>query len=566
MATEPHTWWQRGVIYQIYPLSFQDSNGDGYGDLPGVLSRLDYLEWLGVDAIWLSPIYPSPMADWGYDVADYCDVDPRFGTLADADALIAEAHRRGIRVLFDFVPNHTSERHPWFVESRSSRDSAKRGWYHWRDPAPGGGPPNNWISVFGGSAWTLDEATGQYYLHSFLREQPDLDWRHPEVSAAMHEAMRFWLRRGVDGFRVDVIHHLAKDPEYRDNPPNLEWAPPSNPYRRLLATHTADLPEVHDVIAGIRAVVDEFPDRMLVGELYLPLERLMVYYGAAGAGLQLPFNFQLIRRPWEARTLGAAIEAYEAMLPTFGWPNWVLGNHDKSRVASRVGPAQARVAAMMLLTLRGTPTVYYGDEIGMRDVPIPAERVRDPFERNVPGLGLGRDPERTPMQWEGGPGAGFIRGTASGPGVAAVEPWLPIAADAASISHEAEPKARTNAGGPGPDRRPRPVNVAAQRDDPRSLLTLYRRLLALRRAEPALALGPFAPLRAPGDLLAWVRKDGDRRFLVVLNLGGEAASYAPPVLDVNGEVVLSTHLDREGEAVRRAVELRGDEGLVIRLA
>ncbi|HXT21598.1 MAG TPA: alpha-amylase family glycosyl hydrolase, partial [Thermoanaerobaculia bacterium] len=282
---------------------------------------------------------------------------------------------------------------------------------------------------------------------------------------------------------------------------------------------------------------------------------LMVYYGAAGRGLQLPFNFQLIRRPWEARTLGAAIEAYEAMLPTFGWPSWVLGNHDKSRVASRVGPAQARVAAMMLLTLRGTPTLYYGDEIGMRDVPIPAERVRDPFERNVPGLGLGRDPERTPMQWDGGAGAGFTTG----------EPWLPVADDAGAVNPDAEPEAGTSVGRPGPDPRPRPINVAAQRDDPRSLLTLYRRLLAIRRAEPALAVGPFSPLRAPGDLLAWVRKDGDRRFLVVLNLGGEAASYAPAVLDLSGEVVLSTHLDREGERVRRAVELRADEGLLIRL-
>ena len=531
MGKPQHAWWQRGVIYQVYPLSFQDSDGDGFGDLPGLLSRLDYLQWLGVDAIWLSPICPSPMADWGYDVADYCDVDPRFGTLADVDALIAEAHRRGLRVLLDFVPNHTSERHPWFVEARSSRDSPRRGWYHWRDPAPGGGPPNNWISVFGGSAWTLDDTTGQYYLHSFLREQPDLDWRNAEVRAAMFDALRFWLRRGVDGFRVDVIHHLAKDPELRDNPTNPDWLPGQNPYRRLLATRTADLPEVHKVIAGIRAVVDEFPDRMLIGELYLPLERLMVYYGAAGRGLQLPFNFQLIRLPWEARTLGAAIEAYEAMLPTFGWPNWVLGNHDKSRVASRVGPAQARVAAMMLLTLRGTPTLYYGDELGMRDVPIPAERVRDPFERNVPGLGLGRDPERTPMQWDASAGAGFTNG----------EPWLPVADDLAV------------------------TNVAAQRDDPRSLLALYRRLLALRRAEPALAVGPFAPLRTSGGLIAWVRKDGDRRFLVALNLGAEAAAYAPPILDLAGEIVLSTHLDREAERVRRTLELRGDEGVVVRL-
>ncbi|HEV8629495.1 MAG TPA: alpha-amylase family glycosyl hydrolase [Thermoanaerobaculia bacterium] len=531
MAAEQHAWWQRGVIYQVYPLSFQDSGGDGFGDLPGLLARLDYLQWLGVDALWLSPIYPSPMGDWGYDVADYCDVDPRFGTLADLDALIAEAHRRGLRVLLDFVPNHTSDQHPWFIESQASRANPRRDWYHWRDPAPSGGPPNNWISVFGGSAWELDAPTGQYYHHSFLRQQPDLDWRHPEVRAAMHEALRFWLRRGVDGFRVDVIHHLAKDPELRDNPPNPEWAPGQNPYRRLLATHTADLPAVHEVIAGLRAVVDEFPDRMLIGELYLPLERLMLYYGAGGSGLQLPFNFQLIRRPWEAQALGTAIEAYEAMLPTFGWPNWVLGNHDKSRVASRVGAAQARVAAMMLLTLRGTPTLYYGDEIGMRDVPIPPERVRDPFEQNVPGLGLGRDPERTPMQWGGGPHAGFTKG----------EPWLPVAADAAT------------------------VNVERQRDDRRSLLTLYRRLLALRRAEPALAVGPFAPLRAPGDLLAWVRKEGDRRFLVVLNLGHEPATFTPPVLALDGDLVLSTHLDRDGERVLRTVELRGDEGVIVRL-
>jgi alpha-glucosidase len=401
-------------------------------------------------------------------------------------------------------------------------------------------PPNNWLSVFGGSAWELDPATGQYYYHAFLREQPDLDWRNPAVAAAMHDVLRFWLRRGIDGFRIDVIHHLAKDPEYRDNPPNPEWtqgqdpsrqSAPGNPYRQQLAVYTADRPEVHELIAGLRAVVDEFPGRMLIGELYLPLERLMLYYGAAGRGLQLPFNFQLIKLPWEARTVGAAIDAYEAMLPTWGWPSWVLGNHDKSRVASRVGPAQARVAAMLLLTLRGTPTLYYGDELGMRDVPVPAERVRDPFERNVPGLGLGRDPVRTPMQWDRGPNAGFTAG----------EPWLPLALDA------------------------REVNVAAQREDPRSMLTLYRRLLALRRAEPALAFGPMATLRAPGDLLAWVRKHGDRRFLVALNLGPEPAAFTPPILDLQGSIALSTGLDREREAVRRTVELRGDEGVIVRL-
>jgi alpha-glucosidase len=528
--TAMHPWWQRGVIYQIYPRSFQDTNGDGIGDLVGVTQRLDYLAWLGVDAIWLSPFYPSPMADFGYDVADYCAVDPIFGRLADFDALAAAAHARGLRVIIDLVPNHTSDQHPWFRESRASRTSPRRDWYLWRDPAPGGGPPNNWLAHFGGPAWTLDEPTGQYYEHAFLPEQPDLNWRHPAVRAAMLDVMRFWLDRGVDGFRVDVIWHLLKDAAFRDNPPNPDWTPGHSPSARLLPVHTTDLPGIHDLVAAMRAVVDEDPgDRLLVGEIYLPLARLVTYYGEHGNGAHLPFNFQLLRLPWRASAIREAVSAYERLLPPGAWPNWVLGNHDHHRIATRVGLAQARVAAMLLCTLRGTPTVYYGDEIGMRDVPIPAEEVRDPYERNCPGLGLGRDPERTPMPWAPGPGAGFTPG----------RPWLRLAADADAVS------------------------VAAQRDEPRSILTLHRKLLALRRAEPALAVGDYAPLDSPDEVLAFTRTAAGRRCAVLLNLG-DAPQVTP--LPAAGRVVLSTHLDREDNAPGGQLELRPDEGVIVALA
>ena len=417
-------WWERGIVYQIYPRSFMDSNGDGIGDLPGIRQKLDYLQWLGVDAIWISPIYPSPMADFGYDVSDYTDIDGIFGSLADFDALLAEVHGRGMKLLLDYVPNHTSDRHPWFIDSKSSRSSAKRDWYIWRDAAPEGGPPNNWRSNFGGAAWTWDKATGQYFYHAFLKEQPDLNWRNVEVQQAMLDVLRFWLNRGVDGFRVDVMHHLAKDTQYRDNPPNPDFRPGMSPYRELLTTHSVDLPEVHEIVALMRAVVDEYDDRMLVGEIYLPLERLMAYYGASGEGAHLPFNFQLLRLPWDAKGVATVVERYEAMLPSYAWPNWVLGNHDKPRIATRVGAAQARVAALLLLTLRGTPTLYYGDELGMHDVAIAPDQVRDPFEKNVPGLGLGRDPVRTPMQWTGETNAGFTTGS----------PWLPLADDCKTIN------------------------------------------------------------------------------------------------------------------------------------
>jgi alpha-glucosidase len=524
-------WWERGIIYQVYPRSFMDSDGDGIGDLAGIRSKLDYLQWLGVDAIWISPIYPSPMADFGYDISNYTDIDPIFGDLNDFDALLADAHARGLKVLLDYVPNHTSDQHPWFLDSRSSRDSAKRDWYIWRNPKPGGGPPNNWLSNFGGGAWEWDEKTEQYYYHAFLKEQPDLNWRNPEVQKAMLRVLRFWLDRRVDGFRVDVMHHMVKDMEFRDNPPNPDWRPGMSPYRELLTTYTADLPEVQDIVAKLRSVVEEYDDRMLVGEIYLPVERLMAYYGASGKGAHLPFNFQLIRLPWNAREIAAAVERYEALLPPDAWPNWVLGNHDKSRVATRVGRAQARVAAMALLTLRGTPTMYYGDEIGMHDVPIPFEQVRDPFEKNVPGLGLGRDPERTPMQWSGEEYAGFTKGIS----------WLPLANDY-----------------------PR-VNVSLAQRQPNSFLTLYRRLIELRRAEPALSVGDFGPLPGDDDLMAYIRKTDERRLLVVLNLSPKTKSFSISNLQCRGFLLLSTYLDRGREGLQDEIALRADEGAIIEL-
>ena len=524
-------WWRWGVLYQIYPRSFQDSNGDGVGDLRGIVQRLPYLSDLGVDALWLSPIFPSPMADFGYDIADYVDIDPLFGSVADLDALIEAAHARRIKVLLDLVPNHTSDRHPWFVESRSSRDNPKRDWYIWRDPRPDGGPPTNWMSEFSGSAWEYDTQTRQCYYHAFLKQQPDLNWRNPKVRSAIYDVMRFWLRRGIDGFRVDVIWHLIKDDQFRDNPLNLDFHEGLPPNRRLIPLYTADRPEVHDVISQMRRVIDEFDERVLIGEIYLPIERLVTYYGGDLSGTHLPFNFALLNAPWNARHIARLIDEYEAALPLGGWPNWVLGNHDRPRVASRIGQEQIRVAAMLLLTLRGTPTVYYGEEIGMAQVPMPPERVQDPFEKNVPGLGVGRDGCRTPMQWNSEPHAGF----------STVDPWLPLASDW------------------------RRENVENQRADANSVLNLYRRLIALRRSSPALTQGAYQPIAASGDLLVFIRAEGDERMLVALNLGGEPVAFELKDRGLKGRLLVSSLGDRDGEAVNKTIDLRSHEGAVIGL-
>jgi alpha-glucosidase len=527
------TWWQRGVIYQIYPRSFLDSDGNGVGDLRGIIHRIDYPAALGADAIWLSPIYPSPMRDFGYDVSDYTAIHPLFGTLEDFDQLIDETHRRGLKLILDYVPNHTSDQHAWFLESRASRQNARRDWYLWRDPAPEGGPPNNWLSNFGGSGWELDPTTGQYYYHSFLSAQPDLNWRNPAVREAMHGVLRFWLDRGVDGFRVDVLWLLIKDDQFRDNPPNPRWKPGDPPHTSQVALYSADQPEVQDVVAGLRRVIDSYEDRVLIGEIYLPIERLVAYYGANLKGANLPFNFQLLETRWNARGIASLIDEYEAALPKGGWPNWVLGNHDKPRIASRIGVEQSRVAAMLLLTLRGTPTLYYGDEIGMRDVTIPPDRVCDPFEKNVPGLGLGRDPCRTPMQWSGAANAGFTTGA----------PWLPIDDDYPL------------------------VNVEAASTDPTSILTLYYRLISLRRKHAALSSGDYEPLAMTGDLIAYIRRLGPHRFLITLNLGNDPHAVAfSSAIGRGGRLALSTYLDREDEEILSEVNLRANEGVIIELA
>ncbi|QDL99248.1 DUF3459 domain-containing protein [Rhodopseudomonas palustris] len=523
------SWWAAGVLYQIYPRSFQDSNGDGIGDLRGIIDRLGYLSDLGVDAIWLSPIFPSPMADFGYDVADYVGIDPIFGTMDDFDALVLTAHARGLKVILDLVPNHSSDQHPWFIESRSSRDNRKRDWYIWRDPAPDGGPPTNWLSEFGGSGWEYDEATGQYYYHAFLKQQPDLNWRNPEVRAAICEAMRFWLRKGVDGFRVDVIWHLIKDDQFRDNPPNPDFRPGMPPHAALIPQYSADRPETQQVVAELRSVIDEFDHRLLIGEIYLPIERLVAYYGADLNGAQLPFNFALLSTPWHARDIAALIDRYEQALPAGAWPNWVLGNHDRPRVASRVGPAQARVAAMLLLTLRGTPTMYYGDELGMEQVEIAPEDVQDPFEKNVPGIGVGRDGCRTPMQWDASAHAGFSD----------VRPWLPLAPDAIQD------------------------NAANLRADAQSILNLYRALLRLRRQLPQLSVGDYQPLAADGDLLLYRRHHRGQSVLIALNLGSDPISAASDAIGLDGEVLLSTMLDRAGERIGATLDLRGHEGIIV---
>ena len=527
MSPPEATWWRRGVIYQIYPRSFRDTNGDGVGDLPGICRSLSYLTWLGVDAVWISPIYPSPMADFGYDVADYCRIDPLFGTLADFDQLVAEAHRRRLKVILDFVPNHTSDRHSWFLASRSSRSSPKRDWYIWRDGKADGTPPNNWVSQFGGAAWTFDATTRQYYLHSFLSAQPDLNWRNAAVQAAMFEAMRFWLDRGVDGFRIDVLWLLIKDAALRDNPPNPAYRPNQSAINRFLQVYNSDQPEVHELVARMRSVLDGYPERVLIGEIYLPLDRLVTYYGKDLKGAQLPFNFALLHTAWNVQEVAKLIVEYEAALPPGGWPNWVLGNHDQPRVAARIGSGQARIAAMLLLTLRGTPTMYYGDELGIGRVEVPPEQTQDPWEKNEPGLGVSRDPSRTPFQWTSGANAGFT----------SARPWLPI----------------------DPDYRSR--NVESLRGDPASILTLYRALIALRRQHSALTIGDFRLVSSDHDVLAFERPHAGDTMTVVLNFAHEEREVSRLLQESGAHIVLSTHLDRAGSAAR--LRLRPDEGVIL---
>jgi alpha-glucosidase len=527
-----YQWWQAGIIYEVYPRSFQDSNGDGVGDILGIISRLDYLQDLGITAVWVAPIYPSPMADAGYDISDYTGIHPMFGTLADFDKLVAAVHRRDMKLILDIVPNHSSDRHPWFLESRASRDNPKRDWYIWKDPRPDGGPPNNWLAAFGGSAWERDENTGQYYYHAFLKEQPDLNWRNPQVQDAMLDMMRFWLERGVDGFRVDVMWHLIKDEHFRDNPVNRHYLPHMPNNDQLLPVYSTDQPEVHDIVRMMRKLVDSYGERIIIGEIYLPIDKLVAYYGMDTKGAHLPFNFQLLTLPWDAQMISTIIGEYEGALPQGGWPNWVLGNHDRPRIASRVGAEQARIAAMLLLTLRGTPTLYYGEEIGMRDVPIPWDEIQDPQGRNMPDKNLARDPARTPMQWDDSPNAGFSRHT----------PWLRLACNY------------------------RMHNVRAQEKDPASMLSLYKRLIALRQAESALHVGRYIPLYADQQIISYIRRaEEGPAFLIILNLSHRPAFFWQKETTYKGIIVVATAPELEGTFVEGIISLGGDEGIVVKL-
>ncbi|MCZ2805715.1 alpha-amylase family glycosyl hydrolase [Modestobacter sp. VKM Ac-2983] len=502
-------WWRTAVVYQLYPRSFADASGDGIGDLEGIRAHLDHLSWLGVDALWLSPIYPSPMADAGYDVSDHRDVDPVFGDLETFDRLVAEVHARGMRLMLDWVPNHTSDQHPWFLDSRSSRDSPRRSWYLWRDGTPDA-PPNNWLAQFtGGPAWTWDERTGQWYLHLFLPEQPDLDWSEPAVREAMHEVLRFWLRRGVDGFRADVVHLIGKDPALPDHPPELVGTN---------IVHSHDLPVTHELLRGIRAVLDEFPgDRAMVGEVNLRSPALVAPYHGAGDELHLAFNFLPMLGPWDADFWRSAISETLAALTAVGaWPTWVLSNHDNPRHRTRYGGSEqrARAAAVLLLTLPGTPFLYAGEELGLEDAAVAPEQQVDPG---------GRDGCRAPVPWTPDPGHGWP-----------TEPWLPFPPAAAARS------------------------AAAQRADPTSVLALYRRLLAARRRSPALHRGSWTAVPAPDGVLAYERRaEGDRR-VVAVNFRD-----APADLLLTESTTVEVASTGRGEGTAWSGTLQGSEGVVL---
>ena len=464
-------WWQEAVFYQIYPRSFFDTNGDGVGDINGIRRKLDYLEALGVDALWVSPIFPSPMRDFGYDVADYCGVDELFGTLDDLRSLTNEVHARGMRIILDWVPNHTSSDHPWFQESRSGRNSAKRDWYVWRERRADGQLPNNWIRAWSDeSVWTLDGETDEYFLHCFLESQPDLNWDNVEVREAMKETLRFWLRLGIDGFRMDVIHLIGKELDVDDDPS----------LAALSHVPLNDVPRTHDYLREIRSVLNEFDDRVAVGEVYLfEPTRVATYYGQ-GDELHMSFNFASLMTPWRAQSWAELIEVTEATHAN-AWPTWVLSNHDNQRLASRVGetPARIRAAMLLLLTLRGTPFLYAGEELGLPDAVIPADRVVDPG---------GRDGCRAPIPWTKGAFGGWPS-----------EPWLPSVVRAAELSVESQ---------------------IAQES---SYLVATMELLTLRRRHRALRRGSLESLDVRGDVLYFERVLDAERLAVVINFADAPA-------------------------------------------
>lgn len=493
---EAEPWWRGGVLYQVYPRSFADADGDGIGDLPGLVSRLDYLEWLGVAGLWLNPIHPSPNVDCGYDVADYTDVHPELGTLADLDVLVSEAGARDIRILLDLVPNHSSDRHPWFEE--------RPDYYVWADEIP-----NNWRSIFGGPAWTLDRRRGRYYLHNFAPEQPDLDWWNPEVREEFDRILRFWLDRGVAGFRIDVCHALVKDRELRDDPPDPNGS-------GLLHVFSMNRPETHEILREWRRLADSYePQRLLLGEAYvLDPAAWASFYGSGADELHLAFNFALVHARLDAGELQQVVETTDSVLADHAWPCWTGSNHDAGRLASRWcagDESLARCALLALVGLRGTPVLYYGDELALPNGHVPPDRIRDCAEPS-------RDPGRTPMPWSRDGGWR--------------DPWLPLAETSR--------------------------NVEDQRSDPGSTLHFTRDLIALRRRLPDLRSGAYTRLAAPDGAWAWAWRRGDGT-VVAVNLGSTPVEIA----DVAGAVELATRREREAERVAGSLHLAGAEGVVV---
>jgi len=545
--TEPRgdaaKWWQTGVVYQIYPMSFMDGDGDGVGDLMGIVSKLDYLndgteKSLGIDAIWLSPIYPSPNRDFGYDISDYRDIDPRYGDIEDFKLLLREAHDRKIRVVMDLVINHTSDQHPWFLEACKGRDNPHHDWYLWHK-GKNGKAPNNWFAYFDKRAWWWVDEVRKFYLSTWCRYQPEVNWRNPRLKEAMFDVIRFWLDLGVDGYRIDVVNWFIKDEKFRSNPYRLQLTPPD--YQKHI--YDRNRPETHGLCREIRQLVDSYPDRFAVGEVFTNSpEEAASYYGN-GDELHLAFNFAFLFRKWGASNFLREVDAWDRALKDRGWPTYTLSSHDQpgrhySRYAKgKETDRRARVAAAMLLTLRGTPFLYYGEEIGMSNLKIARKQIQDPLGKKYWPFLKGRDPARTPMQWNGSPHGGFSTAV----------PWLP--------SH--------------PDHRV--VNVENQKGDPDSLLSFYRELIWLRKKTPALCRGGYRALVfPPTDCLAYVRAHGDRSVLVLLNFAGKRVTFTPPVgtgndpLEGTWQVLFGTDRGKGSRLdVSTAIELDGYEVLIV---
>jgi alpha-glucosidase len=510
MGNDNFIWWKHGVMYEIWPRSFYDSTGDGSGDLTGITEKLDYLADLGIDGIWLTPFNISPMLDEGYDVADYREVDPVYGTMTDFDRLLEEAHKRKIRIIVDLVVNHTSDQHPWFKESRISRDNPKRDWYIWRD-GKNGNPPTNWKALVGGSTWEWDRTTGQYYLRSFLKCQPDLNWRNPEVRQEIYGTMRFWLNRGVDGFRCDILNYFLKDDQFRDNPVNIFKGPIAGFQEHI---HSRNQPGMDEILNEMRGVLDEYHERMMVGEVFVHQEgpeTAVKYMGRGDNRCNLSFEFSLLFTKWSAKLFGERIKRWYSAIPEKGWPCNVLSNHDQPRAVTRYAAGadtvkRARVMAAFLLTLRGTPFLYYGEEIGMPNSKVKRSEILDTVGKMYWPLPFGRDGERCPMQWNKGAYAGFSR----------MKPWLPVSGTYTEL------------------------NVEDQLNDPSSLLNFYRRLLSLRRQKPALVMGSYEQLPSGDDILAYRRSYEKIDICVILNFSSKQGQFACPA-DVKLNTLMGTN-------------------------